>query len=133
MRDVRRSSLLRVALKRPSDSGIFEGFSWSVQGSQNFRPANTGLGGADRMRQIVSVKRALRERSQGFGGKSALALVTLPYERRRSMLVIEQDAAESNVFPVPQTGRAFDQMPGLWRWETKEQAPSEPLKGYCRL
>ena len=28
---VRRKPLL-VALKRPSDSGIFEGFSWSVQG-----------------------------------------------------------------------------------------------------
>jgi hypothetical protein len=110
--DVRRKRL-RVALKRPSDSGIFEGFSWSVQGSQNFRPANTGLGGADRRRQIVSVKSVLRERSQGFGGEPALALVTLRYERRGSMRVTEQDAAESNVFPVSQRERAFDPMPGL--------------------
>jgi hypothetical protein len=36
---VRRKPLL-VALKRPSDSGIFEGFSWSVQGRDNFRSAH---------------------------------------------------------------------------------------------
>jgi hypothetical protein len=42
--DVRRKPL-RVALgKRTSDSGIFAGFIWSVQGRPNFRSAEIGFG-----------------------------------------------------------------------------------------
>jgi hypothetical protein len=42
--DVRRKPS-RVAFgKRTSDSGIFAGFIWSVQGRPNFRSADTGFG-----------------------------------------------------------------------------------------
>jgi hypothetical protein len=40
-----RRKPLRVAFgKRTFDSGIFAGFVWSVQGRQNFRPADAGFG-----------------------------------------------------------------------------------------
>jgi hypothetical protein len=74
-----------VAPKRTSDSGIFEGVSWSVRGWQNFRCAEHWLRrefiGCDKSHRWKSDVTNLRSRKTsprayaGFGGEPALALM----------------------------------------------------------
>jgi len=68
--DVRRK-LLRVAPKRPSDSGIFE----SVQGREDFCYADVGFGGS--LSDVTNLigGRASARAFAGFGREPALALM----------------------------------------------------------
>jgi hypothetical protein len=96
-----RRERLRIALKRTSDSGIFESFSWSVQGRQNIRSAAPLVsGGGLSAVTIPAVEAHLHERS--------LALAASRHSRRwmpscdgeACMLVTEQDAIMKKWCPM---------------------------------
>jgi len=55
-----------VALKRPSDSGIFEGFSWSVHGRYHFRSAHSSA-------WIAKIAISAARSGANFGIREALA------------------------------------------------------------
>jgi hypothetical protein len=62
-----------VARKRTSDSGIFEGVGWSVQGRQNFRSAKHWFRwDLSDVTNLIGEKH-LRERFAGLGGEPAFA------------------------------------------------------------